>query len=322
MGLLAGLFFAGAGSIIPVIIVEAIGQWILNSIIPKDTVINAVILAMFLVAPAEELAKFAVLRLITWKNKHFDYSYDAIVYAVFVSLGFAALENIEYVLLHGVKTGILRMFTAVPGHACYAVAMGFFYSRAKKAKLTNDKSKYALNLTLSMVVPIVIHGIYDAIILASKNVNNLVALLGVITWIVFVLAMFGMSIFAVIHSSKHDFCIVTLPSAVQTIYKPEIIGTWKCMCGKENRFNFCSECGSPRPTEAQWTCPQCGTLSSFRFCGNCGCQRPVGAGVPVAGAAGVPVAGAAGAAPVAPVPVAPVPVAPVAPNSDPNSTVN
>lgn len=285
LGLLTGLFFAGAGSIIPVIIVEVVGQLILNFIVPKDTVINAIILATMIVAPAEELGKFAALRLITWKNKNFDYSYDAIVYAVFVSLGFAAFENIEYVLMDGVKTAILRMFTAVPGHACYAVAMGFFYSRAKKAQLTNDKSKYTLNMALSIIVPIVAHGIYDAIIMAAQNVDNLIALLGIVIWGIFVLAMFTVSIIAVIHSSRHDYCIVTLPNDVQTIYKPEVMGTWKCMCGKENRFNFCSECGLPRPVEEQWTCPQCGTLSSYKFCGNCGCKRPEAAGAKVAAAA-------------------------------------
>ena len=74
---------------------------------------------MLIVAPAEELGKFIVLRSITWKNKHFNYSYDAIVYAVFVSLGFAALENITYVFGSGVGTAFLRMFTAVPTKSAF-----------------------------------------------------------------------------------------------------------------------------------------------------------------------------------------------------------
>ena len=292
LGLLTGLFFAGAGMIIPIIIVELIGQLILNAIIPRSSVLNSIILATLIIAPAEELGKFLVLRLITWKNKHFNYSFDAIVYAVFVSLGFAALENIEYVFASGLRTAVLRMFTAVPGHACYAVAMGFFYSRAKRAQLTNDKSGYKRNMALSILVPIAGHGVYDAIIMAARNFDNLTAMFGLLLWIVYVIALFVISIIAIVYSSKHDYCIVTLPSAVQTIYRPAVMGTWRCKCGTENRFNFCSQCGSPRPVVETWMCPRCRSVSSFKFCGNCGCPRPIVQGMPGApvapGAQGVP----------------------------------
>ena len=125
-GLLIGLFFAGMGTVVTAIIGELVGGAIMGAIFPSESVIGQVLVACIIVAPAEELGKFLVLRLITWKNKNFNYNYDAIVYAVFVSLGFAALENIEYVFLSGWSAAIMRMFTAVPGHACFAVFMGFF----------------------------------------------------------------------------------------------------------------------------------------------------------------------------------------------------
>ncbi len=131
VGLLIGLFFAGLGSVIPAIILEVIGQLILDAVIPYESAFKAVHLAMIVVGPAEEMGKYVVLRLRTWKNKHFDYSYDAIVYAVFTSLGFAAIENVGYVFDGGLSTALMRMFTAVPGHACFAVFMGYFYSKAK-----------------------------------------------------------------------------------------------------------------------------------------------------------------------------------------------
>ena len=137
--LLALLFFAGVGTAIPALIVEVPAQLILDALIPYESSFKAYFLALAVVAPTEEIVKFLALILITWKSKNFDYSYDAIVYAVFVSLGFAGIENIIYVFDSGWGVALLRMFTAVPGHACYAVIMGFFYSKAKNASLTNKK---------------------------------------------------------------------------------------------------------------------------------------------------------------------------------------
>ena len=86
-GLLVALFFAGMGTVVTAIIAETVGQWLLETVISSESMVGAFLVASLIVAPAEELGKFLVLRLITWKNKHFNYSYDAIVYAVFASLG-------------------------------------------------------------------------------------------------------------------------------------------------------------------------------------------------------------------------------------------
>lgn len=275
IGLLIGLFFAGMATVISGIILELIGELILEAIFPYNPVIKALLLAFIVVAPAEELGKFVVLRLITWKNKHFDYSYDAIVYAVFVSLGFACLENIGYVFQNGLATALMRMFTAVPGHACFAVIMGYFYSKAKYASLTNNKSGYTKNIWLAFLLPAFGHGVYDGILFASEaSGEDLVVVFGVLLWIACVAALFVISIIIVIKSAKNDYCIITLPDRVQTIYRPQIAGTWTCSCGVTNGFNFCSACGKPRPMVSSWHCPKCGTLGTFNFCGNCGCPKP------------------------------------------------
>lgn len=282
-GLLVILFFAGMGTIITAIIAEALGELILNAVIPSETAINQVLSAMIIVGPAEEIGKYLVLRLITWKNKHFDYSYDAIVYAVFVSLGFAALENIVYVFgKGGLGTALMRMFTAVPGHACFAVFMGFFYSKAKYASITGKKGKCAANKALAMLVPIILHGVYDAIIMgAGATEEEFLAGISLLFWILYVIALFVASFIIVIISSKRDFCIVSLPDKVQTIYRPQVAGNWTCSCGSVNYLHFCPKCGKQRQMNSAWYCPKCGTLSTYNFCGNCGCQKPQ-TGIPVA----------------------------------------
>jgi RsiW-degrading membrane proteinase PrsW (M82 family) len=276
MGLLIGLFFAGMGTSITAMILESIGEWLLNLFLSGVPILNAFLLAILVVGPAEEMGKYTVLRLITWKNRNFDYSFDAIVYAVFTSLGFAAIENVLYVFSSGWGTAILRMFTAVPGHACFAVFMGFFYSKAKYASITGKKEEYKKYNALSMLVPILIHGIYDGVIFAGTATENFLTMgFSFLLWIVFVIAMFVVSFIMVHKSSKNDFCIVFLSGGMQTLYMPVMAGEWVCGCGTRNLHNFCSNCGNQRPMQTAWYCPNCGTMSVFNFCGRCGCPKPV-----------------------------------------------
>jgi len=50
-----------------------------------------------------------------------------------VSMGFATVENIGYVMQHGYTTAFLRMFLAVPSHASFAIIMGYYMGKAKFA---------------------------------------------------------------------------------------------------------------------------------------------------------------------------------------------
>lgn len=112
----------------------------------------------------EELAKLLMLWLFLRKNPFFDERMDGIVYAVCVSLGFAGLENVMYVLgnTDWMSVALLRAFTAVPGHFCYGVIMGYFYSLAKFDP--KNRTKYSI---LALVAPILAHGIYDTIAFAT-----------------------------------------------------------------------------------------------------------------------------------------------------------
>ena len=129
------------------------------------------------VAFVEEGLKWIALLIFTVKSKNFNSLFDGMIYAIFVSLGFAGFENILYVLNYGWTTALLRAFTAVPGHLFDAVLMGYYYSMwhvTNKAKIqeTDLKQKEIVPrnskpfksghlLALSLIVPIMAHGFYD-----------------------------------------------------------------------------------------------------------------------------------------------------------------
>jgi protease PrsW len=90
--------------------------------------------AFLLVALVEEFSKFLFVRGVLYDDAHFNEPFDGIVYSVMVSMGFATLENILYVSQGGFSTAIVRMFTAVPAHATFAVLMGYYIGKAKFEK--------------------------------------------------------------------------------------------------------------------------------------------------------------------------------------------
>lgn len=131
----------------------------------------------FGIALIEEGLKWLALILLTRKNKNFNCFFDGLVYAVFVSLGFAAAENLLYVFANGFETAAIRAVTAIPGHFFDAVLMGYYYSLQRLADYSHDyetemikeglisKSDESLQtkkyLALSLIVPVLAHGFYD-----------------------------------------------------------------------------------------------------------------------------------------------------------------
>ncbi|WP_406683992.1 PrsW family glutamic-type intramembrane protease [Seonamhaeicola sp. MEBiC1930] len=119
------------------------------------SVIQQFIRAFFVVGLTEEYSKYIIVRYFAQTKKEFNEPFDGIVYAVLVSMGFAATENIFYVLEGGYQTAILRAFTAVPAHATFGILMGYYMG---KAKFSNNK--IVLNLT-GLLLATIFHGAYD-----------------------------------------------------------------------------------------------------------------------------------------------------------------
>lgn len=159
--LLVKAFLLGAISVIPILMVEMS----LNVFERADESLIAAGYTAFIVAGlVEEAFKFMMFYLLIWRNNEFDEMYDGIVYSVFVSLGFATVENIGYVLSTGFSVALLRSITAVPAHAMFGVAMGYYLGIAKFLRQPY-KSRY---FRRGLIVPVILHGIYDFILLSQR----------------------------------------------------------------------------------------------------------------------------------------------------------
>lgn len=154
-------FLMGGGLVIPVLFVEMTLD-VFN--IAENHILSAGYTAFIVAGLVEEAFKFLFFFLLIWKNKEFNEMYDGIVYAVFISLGFATVENIAYVLSTGMSTAAVRAVTAVPAHALFAVAMGYYLGIAKFAG-PQYRQKY---IWKGFIVPVLLHGVYDFILLSQK----------------------------------------------------------------------------------------------------------------------------------------------------------
>ena len=161
----------GVGICIPVAIVESVISAALFGETGQPTSLIGTTVEAFLVAAVpEETGKLLVLWMLLRRNPYFDEHFDGIVYAVSVSLGFAAIENVFYIVgSEGdwFSIAVSRALLAVPGHYAFAVFMGFYYSLWH---FTGRPRRYAV---LMLLVPVVAHGVYDALAL-SGQVNEYV----------------------------------------------------------------------------------------------------------------------------------------------------
>lgn len=187
-GLLLTLLFFGIVSTIPAALIEGFGPEIYDGsdiIVMGSKSLGTLLFENFIgVALVEESCKLVFLKWQTWNNREFDYVFDGIVYAVFVGLGFAIAENINYVFSYGFETGVLRAVTAIPGHCVFAVFMGYFYGMAKYAQTRGKNGRKAFFAVCTIVVPVFCHGAYDSLASLESDAGSL-------AFFVFLIVMVG-----------------------------------------------------------------------------------------------------------------------------------
>lgn len=165
-------FVLGMAAIVPAFYLQGYLQPVLYKWFPGFTLTYFALLAFIVVACSEECCKFLMLRVYAYSHKAYNEPFDGIIYSVMVSMGFATLENLEYVLKFGFKTGLVRMFLSVPSHAAFGVLMGYHMGLAKFNP--NHTVRHMLN---GLLLAIFFHGAFDFFLFlqGSLQVKNFIA---------------------------------------------------------------------------------------------------------------------------------------------------
>ena len=144
----------------------------------------------------EEISKFLIFMIFIWRDKDFDEYFDGIVYACFIGLGFACLENIMYVysatvesLAGGFVTSFFRALLSVPGHFLFGVILGYFLSMAKF-----KPQKKALYILTGLGLAMLAHGLFDWLLMVTEGLSTGLTIL---VYAFFILGDVGLWFFAV-----------------------------------------------------------------------------------------------------------------------------
>lgn len=161
-------FLAGCLCVIPAGLQESV----LTLFSPPTPILNGIYDGFVVAGFSEELWKLILLLIIIWRSAEFNEYFDGIVYAVFLSMGFACVENISYVfspdnIAASFSTAVVRAIVSVPGHFLFAVAMGYYLSLAKF-----DPAHRSTHLFKALAYPVLLHGTFDAILMVSNNLGG------------------------------------------------------------------------------------------------------------------------------------------------------
>lgn len=193
--LLFKLFISGMFTSVIVLVISKI----LKSIISIDNVFyNSFVEIAFI----EEICKWLSIYIITWRNKEFDYKFDAIVYSVFVSLGFALVESIAYSFNYGIGFAILRAVISIPGHAFFSTYMGYYLGISKMHYTNHDVKKGFIYAIYSVLIPTILHGIYDYCLIGQNDALYLI-------FIAYIVSLYILSFKTINISSKYDMALKT-----------------------------------------------------------------------------------------------------------------
>ena len=186
--ILRKLLLWGALSGIPAALVESLLTGLVGNLLEEGTLLYNFIFGFIVAALVEESFKFFFLYKFTFKSPHFNYRFDGVVYAVFVSMGFAILENVLYVFQGGLGVAVSRALLALPLHAACGVYMGIAYGQQKVTTLYAPASFGSVAL-VCLPVPILIHGFYDSCAFSAENYPIFLLVFVVFVILVFILTL-------------------------------------------------------------------------------------------------------------------------------------
>jgi len=113
--------------------------------------------SVFFSSIPEELIKWGLFLVVFFRHQAFNKPIDGITYAIAVSLGFAVVENIIYLLIYSGKLVLSKAIFTTFSYVLLGILMGYFMGKAKFA----TKVKRILLAGLALLLSMSLHILYD-----------------------------------------------------------------------------------------------------------------------------------------------------------------
>ena len=117
--------------------------------------------SIFIIGGIEETAKLIPFLIFAIRFKAFDENLDGIIYASFIALGYAAMENFHYLQYLTESEAIYRGFAGPLVHILFASVWGYKIGIARLAG-----RPLALVSFVAVTIAAILHGCYDFIVIA------------------------------------------------------------------------------------------------------------------------------------------------------------
>jgi RsiW-degrading membrane proteinase PrsW (M82 family) len=163
IGYLLMSFVLGMAATLPALLVQTLAVDVRNEP-SRHSILSYAWYAFVIVAFSEEGSKYLILRFFAYPRTSFREPFDGILYSVMIGMGFATVENIEYVSQFGLETGVSRFFLAIPAHASFAVLMGYQVGWAKF-----DKQRARWLMWKGLLIAVLFHGSFDFFLFLQQN---------------------------------------------------------------------------------------------------------------------------------------------------------
>ena len=126
----------------------------------EDRPVALLIYALLAIGPIEELAKMLPFLVVVLRFRAFDEPLDGIIYASFIALGYAAVENYHYLAYLNELEAVARGFAGPVIHILFASIWAHWITRAHLARRSVLKAA-----ALGFLVAAALHGLYDFLVL-------------------------------------------------------------------------------------------------------------------------------------------------------------
>jgi RsiW-degrading membrane proteinase PrsW (M82 family) len=144
-----------------------------------DSPLGLLAYAVLVIGPIEETAKLLPFLVVVLRFREFDEPLDGIIYASFIGLGYAAVENWQYLDFLTTIEAFARGFASPVVHILFASIWGHWIARAHLAGEPVARAALA-----GLALAAGLHGLYDFIVILNpRNSLPIAALLIVGMWL-------------------------------------------------------------------------------------------------------------------------------------------